>query len=59
MAVGDGPADIVGRRFGRTPWPAVPDKTVEGSAAFVAGAFAASYVFSNLYSDFWLIFGKL
>ena len=42
MAVGDGLADIVGRRLGKTPWGIVENKTVEGSLAFVAGAFTAS-----------------
>lgn len=42
MAVGDGLADIVGRRLGKTPWRFVENKTVEGSLAFVLGAFGAS-----------------
>jgi dolichol kinase len=42
MAVGDGLADIVGRRLGRTKWGFVANKTVEGSLAFVIGAFASS-----------------
>jgi len=42
MAVGDGLADIVGRRFGRTPWRIVEKKTLEGSLAFVLSAWAAS-----------------
>jgi len=43
MAVGDGMADIVGRRFGRTnKWPFSPDKSVAGSAAFVLGATGAT-----------------
>lgn len=42
MAVGDGVADIFGRRFGKTKWPFVKNKSVEGSAAFVLGGFAAS-----------------
>ena len=42
MAVGDGLADIVGRRFGTVKWPFAPTKSPAGSAAFVLGAFAAS-----------------
>jgi len=42
MAVGDGIADIFGRRFGKTKWPFAKTKSVEGSAAFVLAAFAAS-----------------
>jgi len=42
MAVGDGLADIVGRRIGRTKWGFVKNKTVEGSVAFLLGAFASS-----------------
>ncbi|EOD29316.1 hypothetical protein EMIHUDRAFT_99736 [Emiliania huxleyi CCMP1516] len=36
MAVGDGVADIVGRRYGSVKWPFSPSKSVAGSAAFVA-----------------------
>lgn len=42
MAVGDGIADVFGRRFGKTKWPFLKNKSVEGSAAFVVGGFAAS-----------------
>lgn len=42
MAVGDGLADIVGRKFGRRKWPFSPDKSLAGSAAFVAGGFLSS-----------------
>ncbi|KAL1522469.1 hypothetical protein AB1Y20_017457 [Prymnesium parvum] len=42
MAVGDGVADIVGRRLGKTKWGFVENKTVEGSVAFVLGAWGAS-----------------
>jgi len=52
MAVGDGMADIVGRNFGRTRWGDVgrrlgldvkgATKTVEGTAAFILGAFGSS-----------------
>lgn len=43
MAVGDGVADIVGRRLGAgNRWSFAPTKSVIGSAAFVAGAAVAS-----------------
>ncbi|KAJ1637332.1 hypothetical protein T492DRAFT_952769 [Pavlovales sp. CCMP2436] len=43
MAVGDGLADIAGRRFGKNnKWPFAPSKSVAGSLAFVLGATAAS-----------------
>ena len=42
MAVGDGLADIFGRRFGDTKWPFLESKSLAGSAAFVLGAFLAS-----------------
>eukprot|EP01039_Chlorochromonas_danica_P011178 gene11178-12464_t len=44
MAAGDGLADIVGRRFGRTKWPFASQKSVIGSAAFVLGGFVATLV---------------
>mmetsp|Transcript_2814 Transcript_2814/g.4576 ORF Transcript_2814/g.4576 Transcript_2814/m.4576 type:complete len:306 (+) Transcript_2814:17-934(+) len=42
MAIGDGIADIFGRRFGKTKWPFSKSKSVEGSLAFVAGGFGSS-----------------
>lgn len=43
MAVGDGLADIVGRRWGGSnKWPFNRDKSVAGSLAFLLGASAAS-----------------
>jgi dolichol kinase len=39
LMVGDGAAAVVGRRLGRTKWPGSP-KSVEGSAAYAAAAFA-------------------
>ncbi|KAL3923306.1 MAG: hypothetical protein SGPRY_004264 [Prymnesium sp.] len=42
MAVGDGLADIAGRRFGKTKWGFVESKSVEGSLAFALSAWAAS-----------------
>ena len=42
MAVGDGLADIVGRRWGKVKWPFSASKSYVGSAAFVIGAFTMS-----------------
>ena len=42
MAVGDGLADIIGRRFGRQKWFCNPEKSYAGSLAFVIGATGAS-----------------
>ena len=43
MAVGDGVADIVGRRLGAgNRWPFAPSKSMVGSLAFATGAAAAS-----------------
>lgn len=39
LMVGDGAAAIVGRRFGRHPWPGSP-KSIEGSLAYAVTAFA-------------------
>jgi dolichol kinase len=41
MAMGDGLADIVGRRFGKRKWPFSDHKSYMGSLAFVLGSFAA------------------
>lgn len=44
MAVGDGLADLIGRRYGSTnKWAFNKDKSVAGSAAFVAGAMLGSF----------------
>jgi len=44
MAVGDGLADLLGRRFGSTnKWPFNKNKSVAGSIAFVSGALAGSF----------------
>lgn len=42
MAVGDGIADLVGRRFGKHKWKRGGKKSLEGTAAFAVGAFASS-----------------
>mmetsp|Transcript_203 Transcript_203/g.638 ORF Transcript_203/g.638 Transcript_203/m.638 type:complete len:312 (-) Transcript_203:336-1271(-) len=52
MAVGDGVADIVGRRYGSVKWPFSPSKSVAGSAAFVASAFSASLGLISLFHAF-------
>ena len=44
MAAGDGLADLIGRRFGSSnKWFFNKDKSMAGSAAFVAGSFVGSY----------------
>mmetsp|Transcript_22994 Transcript_22994/g.42182 ORF Transcript_22994/g.42182 Transcript_22994/m.42182 type:complete len:354 (+) Transcript_22994:153-1214(+) len=44
MAIGDGLADLIGRRFGSTnKWSFNKSKSMAGSAAFVAGSFVGSY----------------
>lgn len=44
MAVGDGLADLVGRRFGSSnKWFFNKEKSIAGSAAFVAGSFVGSF----------------
>lgn len=42
MAIGDGLADIVGRRWGSVKWPFSEKKSFIGSAGFVIGAFLGS-----------------
>jgi dolichol kinase len=42
MAVGDGLADIIGRRFGSKKWFCNDQKSYAGSVAFVIGATVAS-----------------
>ena len=44
MAVGDGLADLVGRRFGATnKWPFNKSKSIAGSSAFVLGSLVGSF----------------
>lgn len=44
MAIGDGVADLIGRRFGSTnKWSFNKSKSMAGSAAFVVGSFVGSY----------------
>lgn len=42
MAVGDGLSDIIGRRWGTVKLPFSPRKSLQGSLAFVVGAFLAT-----------------
>ena len=53
MAIGDGMADVIGRRFGQTKWPTFLErsgkKSVEGSVAFAACAFVSSMLFVALF----------
>ena len=53
MAIGDGMADVVGRRVGKTRWPKwlepTGKKSVEGSAAFAFFAFLSSWLFVVLF----------
>jgi len=54
MAIGDGMADIVGRRFGKTKWPKFIEpsgkKSVEGTAAFAGFAFVACMAMIAVYN---------
>jgi dolichol kinase len=55
MAIGDGMADVIGRRFGSTKWPKAIEpsgkKSVEGTVAFAFFAFFACYASLALF--FW------
>lgn len=42
MAVGDGLADIVGRKWGSVKWPFSKSKSLVGSGAFLLGSFTIS-----------------
>ncbi|KAJ1476991.1 hypothetical protein T484DRAFT_1823014 [Baffinella frigidus] len=55
MAAGDGMADIVGRKYGSVKWPWDKDKSLVGSLAFVAGAFAATWGILAWFSAFGLL----
>lgn len=54
MAVGDGLADIVGRRFGKRTgkWPFSKDKSYVGSLAFLLGGAAATLALFNWFALF-------
>ncbi|KNC48364.1 phosphatidate cytidylyltransferase [Thecamonas trahens ATCC 50062] len=45
LCVGDGLADVVGRRLGSRKLPHSPDKSWAGSAAFVVGSYLAGIVY--------------
>ena len=45
-------AGIVGRKFGSAKWPFAPDKSVQGTAAFVAGGFLASLGVVSLFATY-------
>jgi dolichol kinase len=45
MIFGDAAAALVGKLWGRHPWPGRPGKTMEGSAAFAIAAAAAGLIF--------------
>ena len=53
MAIGDGMADIIGRKFGRNRWPKFIEKSgkksVEGSVAFAFFAFVACALMVELF----------
>jgi dolichol kinase len=51
MALGDGFADLVWRKFGRTKWGFNQDKSVQGTLAFVVFAYAGSLVLLKVVSD--------
>lgn len=51
MAVGDGVADIFGRKFGKIKWFFDKNKSYVGTLAFITGAFLASCVLLQ-----WLVF---
>jgi uncharacterized protein (TIGR00297 family) len=63
MAAGDGFATLVGRRFGRTPLPWNPEKSLEGTLAFIAcgsaaGVLLALWVRTSVWTTDYLGFGS-
>ncbi|KAJ6831075.1 putative phytol kinase 2, chloroplastic [Iris pallida] len=52
LCAGDGIADIVGRRFGKTKLPYNPNKSLEGSVAMAIAGFIASITYMHYYSTF-------
>ena len=59
MAVGDGVADIVGRRFGKThKWFFAKDKSYAGSLAFVIGASLATIGLLAWFNAVYIFFGQ-
>lgn len=49
MAIGDGLADIVGRKWGSAKWPFSSSKSYVGTLAFALGAFVVSTALSAYY----------
>ena len=48
MSIGDGLADIVGRRLGKNnKWKFSPDKSIAGTLAFIAGSTLGSITISS------------
>lgn len=52
MGMGDGLADIVGRRFGKVKWPFSETKSFAGSAGFALGGFLSSLGMIALFHAF-------
>ena len=51
MAVGDGLADICGRRWGKgNEWSFSPGKTVAGTAAFIVGSTSFAFAITKFYA---------
>ena len=48
--LGDGMADIVGRKFGTSKWPFSSSKSYAGSLGFVFGAFAVTSALLSVYA---------
>lgn len=55
MAVGDGMADLVGRRFGKHKWRKGGEKSVEGSVAFASGSFLVSMAMIQWFHRFGIL----
>jgi len=51
MCGGDGLADLIGRRWGRSPLPINASKSWAGSAAMFGGGFAFAFVFVALFNQ--------
>lgn len=50
LCVGDGIADIAGRRIGGPRWPHSPRKTLAGTGAFVLASTAAGFIYLRLFT---------
>jgi dolichol kinase len=51
LCVGDGVADLVGRRFGRTRIPWNADKSVQGTLALIGSSFVVSVAYGALFAS--------